>query len=106
MPKFKILPSPKDKWIYRLYGSDGTVWLNGTKHEIKQACHGEILSVRINAVYLENFEIRTSPSQDYFFILRSMGNQNVIGVSEMYSQRDTCEKIIDQIRKSIEFAEI
>lgn len=102
MPQFVIQQSESNKWFYEFLSDDKCILLTGTKHEIKQVCLGEIVSVKMNAVYEENFEIRKTPGNDYFFILRSMGNHQIIGISEMYSNKETCEKIISQTRKYIE----
>jgi uncharacterized protein YegP (UPF0339 family) len=106
MPHFKIQQSETGLWYFQLLSAKGSILLTGTKHELKQSCMGEILSVRINAAYSENYELRVSPSKDHFFILRSMGSEKIIGVSEMYSHPEGCEKAISQIKKVIEKAKI
>ena len=106
MPHFVIQQNESGIWFYELVSPEGSVLLTGTKHDFKQSCLGEILSVRMNAVYVENYEQRISPSKDHFFILRSMGSEKVIGVSEMYSHPEGCEKAINLIRRQVENAKI
>lgn len=106
MPQFVIQQNESGIWFYELVSPEGSVLLTGTKHDFKQSCLGEILSVRMNAVYAKNYEQRISPSKDHFFILRSMGSNKVIGVSEMYSHLDGCEKAIAQVRKWAENAKL
>jgi uncharacterized protein YegP (UPF0339 family) len=101
MSHFTVQQNDFGLWHYKFISSEGSLLLTGTKHEVKQSCLGEIVSVRMNSVYLENYEKRISPSKDYFFILRSMGSEKIIGVSEMYSHLDGCEKAIGQIRKMV-----
>lgn len=104
MPQFVLQQTETGKWFYQLIASEGTILLTGNKHDFKQSCLGEILSVRMNGIYPENFEQRISPGNDYFFILRSMGSDQIIGISEMYSYAEGCEKAISQIKKHDEKA--
>ncbi|PKP17235.1 MAG: hypothetical protein CVU07_04590 [Bacteroidetes bacterium HGW-Bacteroidetes-23] len=106
MPQFVIQQNESGIWFYELLSPEGSVLLTGTKHDFKQSCLGEILSVRMNSQYLENFEQRISPNKDPFFILRSMGSNKVIGVSEFFSHLDGCEKAIAQVRKWAENAKL
>lgn len=106
MPHFKIQQSETGLWYFQLLSAEGSILLTGTKHELKQSCKGEILSVRINAAYSENYELRISPSKDHFFILRSMGSEKIIGISEMYTHPEGCEKAIYLIKKVIEKAKV
>jgi uncharacterized protein YegP (UPF0339 family) len=106
MSHFTVRQNELDLWHYQFISSEGSLLLTGTKHEVKQSCLGEIVSVRMNSVYHKNYEKRISPSKDYFFILRSMGSEKIIGVSEMYSHLDGCEKAIDQIRRMVGKAKI
>lgn len=106
MPQFVIQKNKSGIWFYELITDEGSVILTGTKHDLKQSCLGEILSVRMNGVFPQNYEIRLSPSKDHFFILRSMGSENIIGVSEMYSHPEGCEKAINYIKKQVEEAKI
>lgn len=106
MPQFVVKQNESGIWFYELVSPERSVLLTGTKHDFKQSCLGEILSVRMNGVYAENYELRVSPSKDHFFILRSMGSEKIIGVSEMYSHPEGCEKAINQIKKHIEKAKI
>ena len=106
MPQFVIQQNESGIWFYELVTDEESVLLTGTKHEFRQSCLGEVLSVRMNGVYPQNYELRTSPSKDHFFILRSMGSDNIIGVSEMYSHPVGCEKAINLIRKQVENANI
>lgn len=106
MPHFIIQQNEFGIWFYELVSAEGSVLLTGTKHDFKQSCLGEILSVRMNGVYAESYELRVSPSKDHFFILRSMGSEKVIGVSEMYSHPEGCEKAITQIKKYVEKAKV
>jgi uncharacterized protein YegP (UPF0339 family) len=106
MPQFVIQETETGTWFYQLIAPEGSILLTGNKLDFKQSCLGEILSARMNGVYQENYEQRISPGKDHFFILRSMGSEKVIGVSEMYSHPEGCEKAINQIRKHVEKAKI
>lgn len=106
MQNFVLQQSETGTWFYQLISSEGSVLLTGNKHDFKQSCFGEILSVRMNGIYSENYEQRVSPNKDYFFILRSMGSEQIIGVSEMYSYAEGCEKAILLIKKYVEKAKL
>ena len=99
MPRFIIQKHDSGSWFYQLLSSNGSILLTGLKHEFNQSCHGEILSVRMNAAYPENYERRVSPGKDHFFVLRSMGSEKIIGVSEMYPHSDGCEQAMALVKK-------
>jgi uncharacterized protein YegP (UPF0339 family) len=106
MPHFTIQLQESGTWFYQLISSKGHLLLTGNKHEYKQSCHGEILSVRLNSLYTENYEILQTPENHYYFTLRSMGSEKTIGTSEKFPNRENCQKIINIIKKGTENAEI
>jgi uncharacterized protein YegP (UPF0339 family) len=106
MPHFKIQQTESGLWYYQFVSPLGNVLLTGTKHNHRQSCLGEILSVRMNSLYIDNYEKRISPSKDYFFILRSMGSEKIIGISELFTHPEGLEKAISQIKKCSETSKI
>jgi uncharacterized protein YegP (UPF0339 family) len=106
MPHFTIQQQENQTWSYQLLTSEGHILLTGTPHEFKQSCHGEILSVKMNSGYKENYEISQSHKKKHFFTLRSMGSQKVIGTSEPFNNAEDCLKTINRVRKEAESAEI
>jgi len=106
MPHFTIQQQESGTWYYQLLTHQGHILLTGTPREFKQSCQGEILSVRMNSKYKENYETNSSSKKKYSFTLRSMGSNKVIGNSEMFNSQEDCQKAINLIRKEAETAEI
>ena len=50
MPQFVIQQNESGIWFYELVTDEESVLLTGTKHEFRQGCLGEVISVRMNGV--------------------------------------------------------
>ena len=106
MPRFIIQKNELGSSFYQLLSPTNSILLTGLKHEFNQSCYGEILSVRMNCVYADNYEVRLSPSKDYIFVIHSIGSGKIIGISEMYLDLSSCEKAISLVKKYGEAAKI
>lgn len=101
MPNFKIIKTERETWFFELRDERGSLLLTGRKMPSKAACQGAILSARLNAKYKDNFEIRVTPTREFYVALLSMGTEELLANSSLYMDRSACEALIKKVRELV-----
>jgi uncharacterized protein YegP (UPF0339 family) len=101
MPNFVIQKSKANFWYFELYDAEGKLLLTGRPKMSRTACQANILSVHINVLSLRNFEIRMTPSKEYFVVLHSVGTGEILASSGVYHNRKACENLINQVIETV-----
>lgn len=97
--KYEIFQGQNAQYYFRLKAANNEVILASEGYTSKANCHGGILSVRKHAGSDENYERRSSKNNQPYFVLKA-ANHQIIGVSEMYSSKQGCEKGIASVKKN------
>ena len=82
--KFEIVKNSSGEFYFRLKASNGQVILLSESYKTTQGCQKGINSVKENAQFEENFDIRISKDNKRYFVLKAI-NGEIIGKSEMYN---------------------
>jgi uncharacterized protein len=105
MSKFLIKKNANGDYWFVLKAANHEVILTSEMYTAKASVKNGIDSVKENAILDENFERKTSKSNEPYFVLRARNNQ-IIGMSEMYSSIQAMENGIASVAKNAPIAEI
>jgi uncharacterized protein YegP (UPF0339 family) len=94
---FEIKTTTTDKLMFTLKAANGEVILTSQFYEAKASAEKGIDSVRRNAPDDGRFERKTSKAGEPYFVLTAANNE-VIGVSEMYSSSSAMENGIASVK--------
>ncbi|MEG3134064.1 YegP family protein [Rouxiella sp. T17] len=84
---------------FNLTAGNGEVILNSEMYASKASAENGITSVQNNATDEGQYEIKAGKNGQHYFILRAKNNQ-VIGVSEMYTAVSSVQKGIQSVVKN------
>lgn len=101
MPNFTIHTTPRNTWYFELRDRKGALLLTGITKPTETACQGSVLSTKLNARYKDNFEIRSTPTKEFYVALVSMGTQELLAVSSLYLERNACEELVNRVREEV-----
>ena len=104
MLHFKLCQQPNGLWHYQLVTANGKVLLYGNTYRLKESCKGSILSTKLAIDFEESFALVSNPDQTYFFIIRSIGNSEIIGTSCVYPDKASCLQAMKIMRQKIKIA--
>lgn len=96
--KYEVKRNSKEEWYFLLKASNGEVVLVSESYKNKSGATTGINSVRANATNPDNFEVRESKDNKFYFVLKAQ-NGEVIGVSETYNKKESALKAINSIAK-------
>ena len=82
--KFELRESSNGQFYFNLRAGNGEVVLTGEMYLAKASAEKGLASVRVNAPLDAQFERKTSPLREPYFVLKA-ANGEIIGRSEMYS---------------------
>ncbi len=102
--KFEIFTS-KGKFYFRLKARNGQIILQSQGYATKASCMNGIKSVQTNATNDARFERKTSKDGRLMFNLLA-GNKQIIGTSQMYKSKASCENGIAAIGRIAPIAPI
>jgi hypothetical protein len=85
--------------MFNLKAANGEVILTSENYKEKEGALNGIESVRKNSPHDEQFERKTSKSDQPYFVLKAK-NHETIGKSEMYSSTSAMEKGIESVKKN------
>jgi uncharacterized protein YegP (UPF0339 family) len=105
MSKFIISTRINDEFQFNLKADNGQVILTSQGYTTKASCENGIESVRTHSASIENFECnKSSDNQDYFNL--KAANHQIIGTSEMYSNKTAMDTGIASVMKNAPLASI
>ncbi len=97
MGKYVIRKTTDDQYMFNLKAGNGEIILTSERYTTKAACKNGIASVQANSPFEERYEIRESSLKEPYFVLKAANNQ-IIGVSEMYSSMAACRNGIKSVQ--------
>lgn len=96
-PKFQIYKGKDDQFYFRLYAANGQNILGSEGYTTKANCQQGIESAQAQAVDAAHFEVQqTADGRFHFHLLAA--NKQVIGTSQMYASKQTCEQGIHSVQ--------
>ena len=105
MSKFIISKRTNDQFQFNLKADNGQVILTSQGYTTKASCQNGIESVRSHSAVIGNFDcIKSSNNKDYFNL--KAANHQVIGTSEMYSNKTGMDTGIASAMKNAPLASI
>jgi uncharacterized protein len=102
---FELFEKDSNKFYFRLKSAHGISLLHSDAHTDKDQCRLAIDRVKINAQFAHRFEIVSSDIGRFYYLLRS-GNGQILGMSELYAQKEECERLIEMMKTEAPAAEI
>ena len=98
-PKFQIYQGNDDKHYFRLTASNGQNILSSQGYASKAGCKNGIESVKNNGTSADRFEVKEAANGKYYFNLLA-ANKQVIGKSQMYANKQTCQGGIAAVQRT------
>ncbi len=89
-PKFQIFKGKNDKFYFRLNARNGEQVLSSQGYSSKASCQNGIESVKTNAPNSDQFEIKESSNDKFYFHLLA-ANKQIIASSQMYASKKGCQ---------------
>ncbi len=102
---YEIKKTGNGKFMFNLKAANHEVILTSEVYEQKASALAGIESVRKNGKEDARFEMRKSSGNQPYFVLRA-ANQQVIGMSEMYSSEAAAKHGIASVKKNSGSAEV
>lgn len=103
--KFEMYKSQNGQYYFHLKAGNGQIILSSEMYSAKSGCQNGIGSVKINAPYDNNYEIRVAANIQYYFVLKAVNGQ-VIGTSETYVARQSALDGIQSVKSNAPTAQI
>ena len=97
-PKFQIYEGNDSKHYFRLTARNGQNILSSQGYASKASCKNGIDSVKNNGTSADRFEVKVASDGKYYFNLLA-ANQQVIGKSQMYANKQTCQGGIAAVQR-------
>lgn len=97
MVSFQIYRDSRGEFRFRLKAMNGEIILSSEGYSTKSNCISAIASVKKNATIDNQYEKKTSKNGMNYFTLKA-GNNQIIGVSEMYSSKSGLENGIYSVK--------
>ena len=98
-PKFQIYQGNDDKHYFRLTARNGKNILSSQGYASKASCKNGIESVKNNGTSADRFEVKEAANGKYYFNLLA-ANKQVIGKSQMYANKQTCQGGIAAVQRT------
>ncbi len=105
MGKFIVKKDKKGEFRFNLHSPNGQVILTSEGYTTKHSCLNGIESVKNNAVERMKFDQTTSSNGKFYFNLHA-ANGAIIGTSQMYESKQSCEHGIESVASNAPIAEI
>lgn len=98
-PKFQVFIGENNQFYFRLYAVNGEIILGSEGYVAKAGCQKGIGSVRENAPIDERYKRKVASDGQHYFNLVA-ANDEVIGVSEMYTTEQKRDNGIEAIKQT------
>lgn len=105
MGKFEISLRKNNEFQFNLKASNGQVILASEGYTTKANCKKGIESVKKNSQEDARFDRKESKNGKWYFNLKSSNGQ-VVGTSEIYESKASCENGIASVKKNAPDAEV
>jgi uncharacterized protein YegP (UPF0339 family) len=105
MGKFEISLRKNNEFQFNLKATNGQVILSSEGYTTKANCKKGIESVKKNSQEDSRFDRKESKNGKWYFNLKSTNGQ-IIGTSEMYESKASCENGIASVKKNAPEAEV
>lgn len=97
-PKYQIFQGNNGQFYFRLTASNGQNILSSQGYASKASCKNGIESVKNNGTSAERFEVKEAANGKFYFNLLA-ANKQVIGTSQMYANKHTCQGGIEAVQR-------
>jgi uncharacterized protein len=97
-PKFEIYEGKNGQHYFRLTARNGQNILASEGYSSKAGCKNGIESVKANGTIAERFEMKEASNGKYYFNLLA-ANKQVIGKSQIYASKQTCQSGIEAVQR-------
>ncbi len=97
-PKYQIYQGKNEQFYFRLTARNGQNILSGEGYASKAGCKNGVESVKSNAPNSDRFEVKEASNGKFYFNLLA-ANKQVIGKSQMYANKRTCQKGIEAVQR-------
>ena len=99
MGKFVITIRKNGEYQFNLKATNGQVILSSQGYAKKASCEAGIESVKRNSLDDTKFEAKVASNGKFFFNLKATNGQ-IIGSSEMYESKSSCDNGIASVKKN------
>jgi uncharacterized protein YegP (UPF0339 family) len=97
-PKFELYEGNDGKHYFRLTARNGQNILSSQGYASKTSCKNGIESVKNNGTSADRFEMKEAANGKFFFNLLA-ANKQVIGKSQMYASKQSCQSGIEAVQR-------
>jgi uncharacterized protein YegP (UPF0339 family) len=106
--KFEISKSKANQnYYFRLrVSNNGEIILASEGYTTKDNCRNGIASVKVNSPSDSNYDRLTANNGQYYFNLKSSGNYQIIGTSEMYASKQGRDIGIESVKRNAPTADV
>ncbi|MFX0194737.1 MAG: YegP family protein [Candidatus Hodarchaeota archaeon] len=98
-PKFQVFIGENNQFYFRLYAVNGEIILGSEGYVAKAGCQNGIESVRENAPIDQRYQRKVASDGQHYFNLVA-ANDEVIGVSEMYTTEQKRDNGIEAVKQT------
>jgi uncharacterized protein YegP (UPF0339 family) len=96
---YELKKAKNGQFHFNLKAGNGEIILSSEMYASKASAENGITSVQTNATEKGQYEIKPGKDGQHYFVLRAK-NQQVIGVSEMYTATSAVEKGMQSVVKN------
>lgn len=96
---YELKKSTSGKYMFNLKAANHQVILTSQLYETKASAENGIASVQKHGADDKNFELKTSTSNQPYFVLKASNGQT-IGKSEMYNTEAAAKNGIESVKKN------
>ncbi len=89
----------KNQFWFVLKAANSQTILQSEMYTTKAAAQSGIASVQKNCTNDDRFERKIAKNEEHFFVLKA-GNGEIIGKSETYTTKQSCENGIESVKKN------
>lgn len=97
-PKYQIYEGNDGQHYFRLTARNGQNILSSQGYASKAGCKNGIDSVKNNGTSADRFEVKEASNGKFYFNLLA-ANKQVIGKSQMYANKRTCQSGIEAVQR-------
>jgi uncharacterized protein YegP (UPF0339 family) len=98
--RFELYQGNNNQYYFRLKASNGEIILVSEGYTTKDNCRKGIASVKANAPTDSNYDRLTAKNGQHYFNLKSAGNYQIIGTSEMYASTQGRNNGIESVKRN------
>jgi len=104
--RFELYQGNNNQYYFRLKASNGEIILVSEGYTTKDNCRKGITSVKTNASTDSSYDHLTAKNGQHYFNLKSAGNYQIIGTSEMYVSTLGRDNGIESVKRNAPTADV